>query len=63
MGPNLPLTLRGLAPAIALPDVRQFRVFAESPSVEGGFEALYAETVDQALRARGYRDFADFDLG
>src|SRR5580693_9158344 len=48
MGANLPLTLRGVAPAIALPDIKQFRVFAQSPSVEGGFEALYAQTVDQA---------------
>src|SRR5271169_2571604 len=47
MGPNLPLTMRGLAPAIALPDVKQFRVFSQSPGIEGGFEALYADTVDQ----------------
>ncbi len=31
------------APAIALPDIKQFRVFAQSPAVEGGFEALYAQ--------------------
>src|SRR2546427_5713575 len=30
MGPNLPLTLRGPAPAIALADVKQFRVLSES---------------------------------
>jgi uncharacterized protein (DUF1501 family) len=57
MGPNLPLTLRGLAPAIALPDIKQFRVFAQSPGVEGGFEALYADTVDQALRGTGTETF------
>lgn len=62
MGPNLPLTLRGPAPAIALPDVRQFRVFAQSPAVEGGFEALYAQTVDEALRGTGTETFEAIDM-
>ncbi len=62
MGPNLPLTLRGSAPAIALPDVKQFRVFAQSPAVEGGFEALYAQTVDQALRGTGTETFEAIDM-
>src|SRR2546425_178226 len=62
MGPNLPLTLRGSAPAIALPDVRQFRVFAPSPAVEGGFEALYAQTVDEALRGTGTETFEAIDM-
>ncbi len=62
MGPNLPLTLRGSAPAIALPDVRQFKVFAQSPGVEGGFEALYAQTVDQALRGTGTETFEAVDM-
>ena len=62
MGPNLPLTLRGAAPAIALPDMKQFRVFAQSPAVEGGFEALYAQTVDQALRGTGTETFEAIDM-
>jgi len=62
MGPNLPLTLRGSAAAIALPDVRQFRVFAQSPAVEGGFEALYAQTVDEALRGTGTETFEAIDM-
>lgn len=62
MGANLPLTLRGAAPAIALPDVRQFRVFAQSPAVEGGFEALYAQTVDEALRGTGTETFEAIDM-
>src|SRR5260370_12288525 len=62
MGPNLPLTLRGSAPAIALPDVRQFRVFAQSPVVEGGFEAPYAQTVDEALRGTGTETFEAIDM-
>src|ERR1700730_15566653 len=35
MGANLPLTLRGTAPAIALADVKQFRVLSESKAVQG----------------------------
>ena len=62
MGANLPLTLRGLAPAIALPDVNQFKVFSQSRSVEGGFEALYAQTVDQALRGTGAETFEAIDM-
>ncbi len=62
MGANLPRTLRGAAPAIALPDVRQFQVIAQSPVVEGGFEALYAQTVDQALRGTGTETFEAIDL-
>jgi uncharacterized protein (DUF1501 family) len=62
MGPNLPLTLRGRMPAIALPDVRQFRVFAQSPAIEGGFEALYAQTVDEVLRGTGTETFEAIDM-
>src|SRR6202166_3336 len=62
MGANLPLTLRGSAPAIALPDVNQFKVFSQSRAVEGGFEALYAQTVDQALRGTGTETFEAIDM-
>ena len=62
MGANLPRTLRGSAPAVALADVRQFRVIAQSPAVEGGFEALYAQTVDQALRGTGAETFEAIDM-
>jgi uncharacterized protein (DUF1501 family) len=62
MGPNLPVTLRGSAPAIALPDVKQFRVFSQSSAVKGGFEALYAQTVDQALRGTGTETFTAIDM-
>ncbi len=62
MGQNLPRTLRGAAPAIALPDVRQFQVIAQSPAVEGGFEALYAQTVDSALRGTGTETFEAIDM-
>src|SRR5437660_12510640 len=48
MGPNLPRMLHGDASAIALPDLKQFRVMPQSAAmaaaVEGGFEAMYAQT-------------------
>src|SRR6202166_3279506 len=62
MGPNLPLTLRGPAPAIALADIKQFRVLSESKAVQGGFEALYAQTVDRVLRGTGTETFEAIDM-
>ncbi|HEX3118060.1 MAG TPA: DUF1501 domain-containing protein, partial [Candidatus Acidoferrum sp.] len=66
MGANLPRMLRGSAPAIALPDVKQFRVMAETPGAgqiaEGGFEAMYAQTVDKALRGTGTETFEAIDM-
>lgn len=66
MGPNLPRTLQGAAPAIALPDLRQFKVMVQAPGmsqvVEGGFEAMYAQTVDKALQGTGAETFEAIDL-
>ena len=66
MGANLPRMLRGAAPAIALPDVRQFKVLAQNSSMnqvaEGGFEAMYAQTVDHALRGTGTETFEAIDM-
>ncbi|HEY2081474.1 MAG TPA: hypothetical protein VGI88_01725, partial [Verrucomicrobiae bacterium] len=62
MGPNLPLTLRGTAPAIALADVKQFRVMSQSNGVQGSFEALYAQTVDKVLRGTGTETFEAIDM-
>jgi uncharacterized protein (DUF1501 family) len=66
MGPNLPRMLRGSASAIALPDMKQFKVMAQSPvagqMAEGGFEAMYSQTVDQALRGTGTETFEAIDL-
>src|ERR1022692_573001 len=56
LGPNLPRMLHGSAPAVALPDVKQFQVLAGgagSQMIQGGFEAMYAQTVDTALRGTG----------
>jgi uncharacterized protein (DUF1501 family) len=66
MGPNLPRMLRGTAPAIALPDLKQFKVMAQAPGssqmVEGGFEAMYAQSVDHALHGTGTETFEAIDL-
>ncbi len=66
MGQNLPRMLRGNSPAIALPDVRQFKMMTQSPGAakiaEGGFEAMYAQTVDQALRGTGTETFEAIDM-
>jgi len=66
MGPNLPRMLQGKAGAIAVPDLRQFKVQPQSPAmanvVEGGFEAMYAQTVDHALHGTGTETFEAIDL-
>jgi len=62
MGPNLPLTLRGAAPAIALANISEFRVMSQSTAVQGGFEALYAQTVDNVLRGTGTETFEAIDM-
>jgi uncharacterized protein (DUF1501 family) len=62
LGANLPRALKGAAPAVALSDLRQFQVLAPSPVVEGGFEAIYAQTVDQALRGTGTETFEAIEM-
>jgi uncharacterized protein (DUF1501 family) len=65
MGANLPRALRGAAPAVAMADVRQFRVLAPGPTgkvMAGGFEALYAQTVDQALHGTGAETFEAIEM-
>lgn len=66
MGASLPRMLRGAAPAIALPDVKQFKVMAQNSTqgqvAEGGFEAMYAQTVDHALHGTGTETFEAIDM-
>ncbi len=66
LGPNLPRMLRGSTGAIALPDLRQFKVQPQSVAianvVEGGFEAMYAQTVDHALQGTGAETFEAIDM-
>jgi uncharacterized protein (DUF1501 family) len=60
IGPQMPRTLRGSVPALAIPDIKQFQVLAPvavSGAMSGGFEALYAQTVDQALHGTGQETF------
>jgi uncharacterized protein (DUF1501 family) len=60
-GPYLPRTLQGSAAAVAIPDLKQFKMFGPQQTVEGGFEAMYAQTVDQALRGVGQETFEAID--
>jgi len=65
IGASLPRALRGDAPALALADVRQFQVMAPFPQsgmVEGGFEAMYAQTVDTVLRGTGQETFEAIEM-
>ncbi len=66
MGPNLPRMLWGNTGAIALPDLRQFKVQPQSAAmanvVEGGFEAMYARSVDHALHGTGTETFEAINL-
>jgi uncharacterized protein (DUF1501 family) len=65
MGTNLPRMLQGSTAAIALPDLRQFKVQSQSAAmsnvVEGGFEAMYAQSVDHALHGTGTETFEAID--
>jgi uncharacterized protein (DUF1501 family) len=62
LGQNLPRTLQGPAPALALADLRQFQVMSPTPAAQGGFEAIYAQTVDKALRGTGQETFEAIDM-
>ncbi len=61
-GPYLPRTLQGSAPAVAMPDLRQFRMNGPQTTVQGGFEAMYAQTVDRALHGVGQETFEAIDM-
>jgi uncharacterized protein (DUF1501 family) len=60
-GPYLPRTLQGIAPAIAVPELKQFKMFGPQQTIEGGFEAMYAQTVDKALHGVGQETFEAID--
>ncbi|HEY4979681.1 MAG TPA: DUF1501 domain-containing protein [Candidatus Acidoferrum sp.] len=66
MGPNLPRMLRGSTGAIAIPDIKQFKVQPQSAAmnnvVQGGFEAMYAQSVDHALHGTGAETFEAIDI-
>jgi uncharacterized protein (DUF1501 family) len=60
-GPYLPRTLQGTAPALAVPDLKQFKMYGPQQTVQGGFEAMYAQTVDKALHGVGQETFEAID--
>jgi uncharacterized protein (DUF1501 family) len=66
MGPNLPRMLQGSTGAIAIPDLRQFKVQPQSAAManiaEGGFEAMYSQSVDHALHGTGAETFEAIDI-
>jgi uncharacterized protein (DUF1501 family) len=48
--------LQGRAPAVAVPDLKTFAVQG-APSAAGGFEAIYAQTMDKQLGESGRETF------
>jgi uncharacterized protein (DUF1501 family) len=66
MGPNLPRMLQGSIGAIAITDLRQFKVQPQTAAMasvaEGGFEAMYSQTVDHALHGTGTETFEAIDM-
>jgi uncharacterized protein (DUF1501 family) len=60
-GPYLPRTLQGTAPAVAVSDLNQFKMYGPQQTVQGGFESMYAQTVDRALRGVGTETFEAID--
>ncbi len=61
MGANLPRTMQGKGSAIAMTSIEDFKIRAGNgemaQSVQGGFEAMYAQTVNDALRGTGKETF------
>ena len=60
MGANLPRTLQGRAPSLAINNLNDFRIRAEGQmggAVQGGFEALYDQSVNDLLRGTGRETF------
>jgi uncharacterized protein (DUF1501 family) len=61
MGPNLPRVMQGKASAIAMNNINDFALRAgggeSGQAVQGGFEAMYAQTVNDALRGAGKETF------
>src|SRR5271170_2864768 len=66
MGPNLPRMLQGSTGAIALPDLKQFKIMPQSAAMnnvaQGGFEAMYSQSVDHALHGTGAETFEAIEM-
>jgi uncharacterized protein (DUF1501 family) len=61
MGPNLPRLMQGKAPSIAMTSINDFTIRAGGgemgQAVQGGFEAMYSQTINDALRGTGKETF------
>ncbi|MGE0131236.1 MAG: DUF1501 domain-containing protein [Blastocatellales bacterium] len=61
MGANMPRAMQGKASAIAMSNIRDFTIRAGGgemgQAVQGGFEAMYEQTVNDALRGTGKETF------
>ncbi len=55
LGPELPLTLRGANPAVAVANLQSFRL--PGPSVTGAFASMYGDAADSTLRSAGRETF------
>ncbi len=55
LGPELPLTLRGANPAVAVANLQSFRL--PSPGVASAFASMYGGAVDPSLRSAGKETF------
>jgi uncharacterized protein (DUF1501 family) len=55
--PYLPRTLTGSAPAVALADLKQLKIFSPGEIAPSRFEAIYAHTLDPVLRGVGSETF------
>lgn len=55
MGPNLARSVRGANPAVAISDLRTFRITQSEPAAT--FESMYAETLDKVLHGTGRETF------
>ena len=65
MGPTLPRVMQGKASAIAMNSINEFTLRAggaTGQAVQGGFEAMYAQTVNDALRDAGKETFEAIKL-
>ncbi|HEY7182396.1 MAG TPA: DUF1501 domain-containing protein [Blastocatellia bacterium] len=65
MGPTLPRVMQGKASAIAMNSINEFALRAggdTGQAVQGGFEAMYTQTVNDALRGAGKETFEAMKL-
>src|SRR5260370_6936961 len=59
MTQNMPRAMQGKAPALAISNLADFSIRAgqSSASVQGGFEAMYDQTVNDSLHGTGKETF------